>query len=251
MEAKKIIITGSATRIGAAIAKSLAGYNVKITLHFNKSVKEVKKLKTELEKFDCEVFLIKADLSKIKQTKKIIPFAFKKMKGLDCLINNASIFEKDNLTNFNKKSFSKHIDINLLAPALLIQDFKKYLKMKEGNIINIIDQRIFKLTPFFFSYTLSKTGLQTLTKTSAMKLAPNIRVNGIAPGPTIKNKRQSDKHFKKQWKSLILKNKVDPENICKTIKYLINNDNITGQIISVDGGQSLAWKTPDIINTKE
>ncbi len=251
MEAKKIIITGSATRIGAAIAKSLAGYNVKITLHFNKSVKEVKKLKTELEKFDCEVFLIKADLSKIKQTKKIIPFAFKKMKGLDCLINNASIFEKDNLTNFNKKSFSKHIDINLLAPALLIQDFKKYLKMKEGNIINIIDQRIFKLTPFFFSYTLSKTGLQTLTKTSAMKLAPNIRVNGIAPGPTIKNKRQSDKHFKKQWKSLILKNKVDPENICKTIKYLINNDNITGQIISVDGGQSLAWKTPDIINVKE
>ena len=105
MEAKKIIITGSATRIGAAIAKSLAGYNVKITLHFNKSVKEVKKLKTELEKFDCEVFLIKADLSKIKQTKKIIPFAFKKMKGLDCLINNASIFEKDNLTNFNKKKF--------------------------------------------------------------------------------------------------------------------------------------------------
>ena len=251
MEAKKIIITGSATRIGAAIAKSLAGYNVKITLHYNKSVKEVKKLKTELEKFNCEVFLIKADLSKIKQTKKIIPFAFKKMKGLNCLINNASIFEKDNLINFNKKSFSKHIDINLLAPALLIQDFKKYLKMKEGNIINIIDQRIFKLTPFFFSYTLSKTGLQTLTKTSAMKLAPNIRVNGIAPGPTIKNKRQSDKHFKKQWKSLILKNKVDPENICKTIKYLINNDNITGQIISVDGGQSLAWKTPDIINVKE
>ena len=251
MTTKKIFITGGATRIGAAIAKSLAGYNVKITLHFNKSVKEVKKLKTELEKFDCEVFLIKADLSKIKQTKKIIPFAFKKMKGLNCLINNASIFEKDNLINFNKKSFSKHIDINLLAPALLIQDFKKYLKMKEGNIINIIDQRIFKLTPFFFSYTLSKTGLQTLTKTSAMKLAPNIRVNGIAPGPTIKNKRQSDKHFKKQWKSLILKNKVDPENICKTIKYLINNDNITGQIISVDGGQSLAWKTPDIINVKE
>ena len=141
------------------------------------------------------------------------------MKGLNCLINNASIFEKDNLINFNKKSFSKHIDINLLAPALLIQDFKKYLKMKEGNIINIIDQRIFKLTPFFFSYTLSKTGLQTLTKTSAMKLAHNNRKNGIAPSPTNKNKRQSDKHFKKQWKSLILKNKVDPENICKTSKY--------------------------------
>ena len=251
MEARKIIITGGATRIGAAIAKSLAGYDVKITLHYNKSVKEVKKLKTELEGFGSEVFLIKADLSKIMQTKKIIPFAYKKMKGLDCLINNASIFEKDDLSNFNEKSFNNHLNVNLKAPAILTQDFKKYLKSNKGNIVNIIDQRIFKLTPYFFSYTLSKTGLQTLTKTSAMALSPNIRVNGIAPGPTIKNKRQSESHFKKQWKSLILKYKVDPKNICETVKYFIYNDNVTGQIISVDSGQSLAWKTPDIINNKE
>ena len=251
MKAKKIIITGGATRIGAAIAKSLVSHDVQITLHYNKSGKEVKKLKRELENYGSEVFLIKADLSIVSQTKKIIPFAYKTMKGLDCLINNASIFEKDDLINFSEKSFNKHININLQAPAILTQNFKKYLKSKKGNIINIIDQRIFKLTPFFFSYTLSKTGLQTLTKTSAMVLAPNIRVNGIAPGPTLKNKRQSDKHFKKQWKSLILKEKVDPKNICETVKYFINNDNITGQIISVDSGQSLAWQTPDIMNTKE
>ena len=251
MEAKKIIITGGATRIGAAIAESLAEHGVKITLHYNKSEKEVKRLKTKIENNGCEVFLIKADLSKTSQTKKIIPFAYKKMKGLDCLINNASIFEKDDLSNFNDKSFNNHININLKAPAVLTQDFKKYLKLKKGVIINIIDQRIFKLTPFFFSYTLSKTGLQTLTKTSAMSLAPSIRVNGIAPGPTIKNKRQTEKHFKKQWKSLILKNKVNPKNICETVKYFIINDDVTGQILSVDSGQSLAWKTPDIINTKE
>jgi|TARA_B110000444_G_scaffold132243_1_gene124203 NAD(P)-dependent dehydrogenase (short-subunit alcohol dehydrogenase family) len=251
MEAKKIIITGSATRIGAAIAISLAGYDTQITLHYNKSTKEVKKLKTQLENLGSKIFLIKADLSKVTQTKKIISFAYKMMKGLDCLVNNASVFEKDDLINFSEKSFNKHMIVNLQAPAMLTQEFKKYLKLKKGNIINIIDQRIFKLTPFFFSYTLSKTGLQVLTKTSAMKLAPNIRVNGVAPGPTIKNRRQSNKHFRKQWKSLILEEKVDPENICSTIKYLINNDNITGQIISVDGGQSLAWKTPDIINTKE
>jgi len=251
MEAKKIIITGSATRIGAAIAKSLAGCDKQITLHYNKSEKEVKKLKTELENFGTKVYLIKADLSKITQTKKIIPFAYKNMSGLDCLVNNASIFEKDNISSFSEKSFNNHININLKAPAILTQDFKKYLKSKKGNIINIIDQRIFKLTPFFFSYTLSKAGLQTLTKTSAMSLAPNIRVNGIAPGPTIKNKRQSEKHFKKQYKSLILESKVDPENICKTVKYFINNNNVTGQIVSVDSGQSLAWKTPDIINTEE
>ena len=251
MEAKKIVITGSATRIGAAIAKSLSGYNVKITLHYNKSEKEVKKLKNTLEESGSEVFLVKADLSKATQTNKIIPYANKMMKGLDCLINNASIFEKDDLTNFSEKSFKNHIDINLKAPALLTQDFKKYLKLKKGNIVNIIDQRIFKLTPFFFSYTLSKTGLQTLTKITAMSLAPNIRVNGIAPGPTIKNVRQTNKHFKKQWKSLILEKKVDISNICEAVKYFINNDNVTGQILSIDSGQSLAWKTPDIINTKE
>ncbi len=188
----------------------------------------------ELEEIGAKVFLIKADLSNINQTKKIVPFAYKKMKGLDCLINNASLFEKDDLENFSDKSFSKHLDINLKA-----------------NIINIIDQRVKKLTPFFFSYTLSKAALATLTTTTAMKLAPNIRVNGISPGPTLKNKRQSEKHFKAQWRSTILQKQVDLDNICASVKYFIENNSITGQIVSVDSGQSLAWKTPDIINSKE
>ena len=148
-------------------------------------------------------------------------------------------------------SFTKHININLKAPAILIKDFAKKCKNKDGNIVNIIDQRVEKLTPFFFSYSLSKSGLATLTRTSAMKLAPNIRVNGVSPGPTLKNKRQSEKHFKKQWKSTILKRKIDTKNVSSAVKFLINNNNITGQIINVDSGQRLAWKTPDIINAKE
>ena len=251
MEAKKIIITGSATRIGSAIAKSLAGYDIEITIHFNKSKNLAKKLKAELEEAGSKVYLIKADLNNLKQVNKIVPFAYKKMRGLDCLINNASVFEKDDLINFSEKSFTRHMNVNLKAAAVLIKDFKKFLKFKKGNVINIIDQRIKKLTPFFFSYTLSKAALATLTETTAMKLAPDIRVNGVSPGPTIKNKRQSEKHFKAQWKSTILKKQVDINNICKTVKFLIENDNITGQIISVDSGQSLAWKTPDIINAKE
>ncbi len=251
MEAKKIIITGGATRIGSAIAKSLAGYDVEIIIHFNKSKKSAQKLKTELEEIGSKVYLIKADLSNINQVKKIVPFANRKMKGLDCLINNASLFEKDDLENFTDKSFTRHLDINLKAPALLIKEFKKYVKNKEANVINIIDQRVRKLTPFFFSYTLSKAALATLTTTAAMKLAPNIRVNGISPGPTLKNKRQSEKHFKSQWKSTILQKKVDLSNICASVKYFLENNSITGQIISVDSGQSLAWKTPDIINSKE
>ena len=251
MEAKKIIITGGATRIGAAIAKSLAAYDINITIHYNKSKNLANKLKKELEDLGSKVFLIKADLNKSYQAQKLVRDAFKKMRGLDCLINNASIFENDSLINFNDKSFSKHMNVNLKAPALLIQNFKKYVKNNHGNIINIIDQRIEKLTPYFLSYTLSKSALGTLTLTSAMKLAPNIRVNAISPGPTLKNKRQSESHFKKQWKSILLKKKVNLENICETVKFLIKNDNMTGEIINVDSGQRLAWLTPDIVNVKE
>ena len=207
MEAKKIIITGGATRIGAAIAKSLATYDNDITIHYNKSIKPAQKLKKDLEKLGTKIHLIKADLNNLSQTQKMMKEAFKKMKGLDCLINNASIFENDNLENFSEKLFDKHININLKAPAILTQNFKKLLKDKNGCIVNIIDQRIEKLTPFFFSYTLSKSSLAILTKTSAMKLAPNIRVNGVSPGPTLKNKRQSETHFRKQWKSTLLKKK--------------------------------------------
>jgi NAD(P)-dependent dehydrogenase (short-subunit alcohol dehydrogenase family) len=251
MEAKKIIITGAATRIGAAIAKSLANYDVKILLHYNKSSREVKKLKIDLENLGAEIFLVKADLNKSDEVKKIIPYAYKAMRGIDCLINNASLFENDNIEKFNESGFNKHININLKSPSVLSRDFFKYIKKNKGNIINIIDQRIFKLTPHFFSYTLSKAGLGTLTTVSAMRFAPNVRVNGVAPGPTLKNKRQSEKFFKKQWQATLLEKKVETANISKTVQFLINNDNVTGQIIPVDSGQSIAWLTPDIINIKE
>ena len=251
MKPKKIIITGGATRIGAAIAESLASYDTEISIHYNKSKSAASKLKNKLEKLGGKIYLLKADLNNFNQTQSLLKVAYKKMKGVDCLINNASIFENDNLQNFSEKSFTKHININLKAPAILTQNFKKILKKSEGCIINIIDQRVEKLTPFFFSYTLSKSSLVTLTKTSAMKLAPNIRVNAISPGPTLKNSRQSEKHFKKQWNSILLKKKVDLKSVCDGIKFLIKNDNITGEIINIDSGQRLAWKTPDIINTKE
>ena len=251
MTTKKILITGGATRIGAAIAKSLADYETIITIHYNRSKGNALKLKKELEDLGSEVYLLKADLNNLKQTQALLKLAYKKMKGLNCLINNASLFENDSLYNFTDVSFTKHLNINLRAPAILIQNFKKLLKNSEGNIINIIDQRVEKLTPYFFSYTLSKTSLVTLTKTTAMKLAPNIRVNGISPGPTLKNSRQSETHFKKQWKSVLLKKKVELKNICEGVKFLIKNDNITGEVINIDSGQRLAWNTPDIINVKE
>ena len=247
MEAKKIIITGGATRIGAAIAKKLSGSNKEIVIHFNRSKIKAESLRKKLQNYGTKVYLVKGDLSKEKDINKIIKFAKSKLKYFDCLINNASLFENDKLENFKTDSWEKHISTNLRAPALLSKEFSKNIKGKNNNIINLIDQRVFKLTPYFFSYTISKTGLYTLTKTSAISLAPNIRVNGIAPGPTIKNKRQSEKHFKKQYLATPLKKQVDVEEICNAVDFFIKNRSITGQVLAIDSGQSLNWQTPDIL----
>ena len=251
MEANKIIITGGATRIGAAIAEKLSGPRKEIIIHFNKSKLKAENLKKKLSKKGTKVYLIKGDLSVEKDVNKIVKFSKSKLKYFDCLINNASLFENDKIENFTSDSWGKHLRTNLRAPALLSKEFAKNIRGKNNNIINIIDQRVFKLTPYFFSYTISKTGLYTLTKTSAMSLAPNIRVNGIAPGPTIKNKRQSEKHFKKQYMATPLRRQVDVEQICNAVDFFIKNRSITGQVISVDSGQSLNWQTPDIMRGKE
>ncbi len=247
MEARKIIITGGATRMGAAIARKLSGPNIEILIHYNKSKLKAGKLKKELSSKGTKVYLVKGDLSKETDIKKIIKFAKSKLKYFDCLVNNASIFENDKLENFSLDSWSNHLRTNLRAPALLTKEFAKNVKGKNNNIINIIDQRVFKLTPYFFSYTLSKTGLYTLTKTSAMSLAPNIKVNAIAPGPTIKNQRQSEKHFKKQYLATPLKRQVDVEQICNAVDFFIKNISITGQVLAIDSGQNLNWQTPDVM----
>ena len=247
MEANKIIITGAATRMGAAIAEKLSGPGVEMVIHYKNSKKEAEKLQKKLIKNNTKVYLVKGNLAKEQDLKKIIKFSKSKLKYFDCLINNASLFENDSLKSFSSKSWNQHLDVNLKAPAYLTKEFSKNTKGKNNNIINIIDQRVFKLTPFFFSYTLSKAGLYTLTKTSAMDLAPNIRVNGIAPGPTIKNKRQSDMHFKKQYLATPLKQQVNVKNICSAVDFFIRNGSITGQVIAIDSGQSLNWQTPDMI----
>tara|TARA_Y100000741_G_scaffold307496_1_gene250317 strand:+ start:946 stop:1695 length:750 start_codon:yes stop_codon:yes gene_type:complete len=242
MKNKNLLITGAATRIGKAIALHFAERGWNIALHYFKSSSNAKKLKKIIEQNWVKVTLIKADLKNPREVEKIIPFARKKLGRIDCLVNNAALFEKDDIINFTTKSWNNHLNINLLAPTILTKQFAKQASKKSlSNIINIIDQRIFNLTPFFMSYTISKGGLQTLTKTMAMRLAPNIKVNAIAPGPTIKSKRQTDKHFKNQVRSTPLKKSVGMDDICDTVEFLINNNAVTGQIIAVDSGQNLSW----------
>ena len=249
MKNKNLLITGAATRVGRAIALHFAEKGWNVALHYFRSSSKALKLKKIIEQNWVKAALIKADMRNPKQVEKIMLIAKKKLGTIDCLINNAALFEKDDILNFTSKSWNEHLNINLLAPAILTKQFAKQAPKKTvSNIINIIDQRIFNLTPFFMSYTISKSGLQTLTKTMAMRLGPNIKVNAIAPGPTIKSKRQTDKHFKNQVKSTLLKKSVKAKDICDAIEFLISNNSITGQIIAVDSGQNLSSNR---INEKE
>jgi len=246
MKNKNLLITGAATRVGKALALHFAEKGWNIVLHYFRSSSKAKELKKIIEQNWIKVVLIKADLKNPKQVEKIMSLAKRKLGVIDCLINNAALFEKDDISNFTLKSWNDHLKINLLAPTILTKQFAKQAsKITTSNIINIIDQRIFKLTPFFMSYTISKSALHTLTKPMGMRLAPNIKVNGIAPGPTIKSKRQTDKHFRNQVKSTLLKKSVRLEDICNTVEFLVNNNSITGQIIAVDSGQNLLWNKKD------
>ena len=239
---KNILITGGATRIGREIGIHFSKKGWNVAIHYFKSSSKAKNLKKILEKNSVKVVLIKADLKNSKQVEMVISVAKKKLGTINCLINNAALFEKDDILSFTTKSWNDHLNTNLLAPAILIKQFARQASKKTiSNIINIIDQRVFKLTSVFMSYTLSKSALYTLTKTMAMRLGPNIKVNGIAPGPTIKSKRQSKTHFSKQAKSTLLKKPVGLKDICDTLEFLINNNSITGQVIAVDSGQNLTW----------
>ena len=242
MKSKNLLITGGATRIGKEIALHFSKRGWNIAIHYFRSSSKARNLKKIIEENSVKVALIKADLKNAGQVGKIISVAKKKLGTINCLINNAAMFEMDDISNFTIKGWNDHLNINLLAPTILTRHFAKQASKKTtSNIINIIDQRVFKLTPIFMSYTISKSALYTLTKTMAMRLGPNIKVNGIAPGPTIKSKRQSTKHFNKQAKSTLLKKAVGLDDICDTVDFFINNNSITGQVIAVDSGQNLNW----------
>lgn len=176
------------------------------------------------------------------------------------MINNASIFEYDNIWTANRESWDRHIESNLRSPFVLTQSFANQVPaakvdengepLAQGLIINLIDQRVKKLTPEFTSYTIAKMGLWALTQTSAQALAPNIRVNAIGPGPTLKGARQSEEHFEKQRKNTVLGRGSDPSEINTAVGYLLDAKSVTGQLICVDGGQHLAWQTPDVLGVE-
>ena len=246
------LITGAAKRIGRAIATDLAEFGWNIAIHANSNFDSANALASELNTENSQVSAFQADLSKTTDTCQLIENVNNKLGPLTVLINCASVFLDDDISQLDETNFDLHYALHVKAPSFLANAFAKQLSPNNtGNIINIIDQRVLKLTPQFYSYTLSKSALFTATKTMAQALAPNIRVNAIGPGPTIKNERQQPNDFQKQINELPLKRGPKLSEFAQTIKFLVETPSVTGQMIILDGGQHLIWQTPDVTNVRE
>ena len=249
---KNTLITGAATRIGKAIALGMARKGWSIALHYHGSHDEAEATAEEIRQTGAQVTLLMADLSDERQSAALIGQAVDAIGPLTCLVNNASLFEFDDFATASAESWQAHMSVNLRAPFLLSQQFAKQLPAElAGNIINIIDQRVWKLTPDFTSYTLSKAGLWTLTQTAAQALAPRIRVNAIAPGPTLKGARQTEENFTRQVAAVPLRVQPALDEFCNAVDFILASSSLTGQMIALDGGQHLAWETPDVVGVDE
>ena len=240
------LVTGAARRLGRAIALELASAGYDVAIHFNSSRTDAEATATEIKKLGRKVALIEADLSKEKEVETIIPAAARELGSLTALVNNASVFKDDRIETMTRASWDLHIETNLRAPLVLAQAFAKQLpEGADGVIVNMLDQAVWKLTPQFLSYTVSKTGLWTLTRTLAQALGPRIRVNGIGPGPTLKAAQQSAENFQRQVDATLLKRAPTPEDIAAAVRYLLTAKAVTGQMIAVDSGQHLVWQSDD------
>jgi NAD(P)-dependent dehydrogenase (short-subunit alcohol dehydrogenase family) len=253
------LITGGARRLGKAMALYLAGRGHDIALHYHASADEAEATAAEIRALGVRAAILRADLLDVEATEALVPRATAALGALDVLVNNASIFEYDNLRSASRKSWDRHMGSNLRAPFLLTQAFAAQAPKADRNgdeplaralVVNMIDQRVLKPTPEFMTYSLAKAGLWWLTRTSAQALAPDIRVNAIGPGPTLQGIRQSDSHFSRQRAATILERGAGPQDVCAALGFLLDATSVTGQLICADGGQHLAWQTPDVLGVE-
>jgi NAD(P)-dependent dehydrogenase (short-subunit alcohol dehydrogenase family) len=242
---KSVLITGAGKRIGRAIALDLASQGWDVAVHYFTSKDDADDVVTEITRQGGRAVAVQANLGVEAETAGLVPAAVEQLGVLTALINNASVFERDEIDSADRESWDRHMETNLRAPFVLSQAFARQLPAEErGCIVNIIDQRVWNLTPHFVSYTLSKAGLWTLTQTLALALAPRIRVNGIGPGPTLRNDRQSEEHFAAQWENIPLQRPTGPEEICQGVRFILDAPALTGQMIALDGGEHLGWAQP-------
>lgn len=261
MADNKALVTGGAKRLGRAMCLSLARAGFDVAVHYAGSADDAAALVDEIRAMGQGAVALRADLLVEAETQALVPAAAKALGGpLTLLVNNASIFEHDTIRTGTRDSWDRHIESNLRAPFVLTQAFAAQVPqavadaagepLAQGLVVNMIDQRVRKLTPEFASYTIAKTALWALTQTAAQGLAPDVRVNAIAPGPTLRATRQSADHFARQRAATILNRGANPGDITAALHYLIAAPAVTGQMICVDGGQHLGWQTPDVLGVE-
>ncbi len=237
-----VLVTGAAKRLGRAIALKLAGDGYDIAIHYRSSKADAEAVANEVTRLGRRAVLVDGELSNEAEVATIVPRAAAALGRLTALVNSASVFEDDRVETATRATWDKHLDTNLRAPLVLSQGFAKQLPAgANGGIVNIIDQQVLNLTPQFLSYTVSKAGLWTLTRTLAQALAPHIRVNAVAPGPSLKADRQSQANFDAHVKATLLQRPSEPGDIAGAVAYLMSAPAVTGQMIVVDSGQHLAW----------
>ncbi|CAN7559840.1 SDR family oxidoreductase [Rhizobium sp. LjRoot30] len=249
---KTALITGAARRIGKAIAEDLANQGFAVAIHAHRSMDEAALLAQALQDKGAVATAFRADLENENETAALLPAVTERLGPVDLLINNASLFHDDSAATFDARAWRSHFAVHVQAPSILAADFARLLPDDaEGSIVNIIDQRVWALNPRFYSYTLSKSALWTATQTMAQSFAPRIRANAIGPGPTAQGARQTLDDFQAQIDGLILKAGPTLEEFGRTIRFLYETPSITGQMIALDGGQHLAWQTPDVAEIVE
>ncbi len=243
MNARIALVTGASRRIGAAIARNLAARGWHVAIHYRHSAEEAEILSAELRKVSGGAAALHADLMKIEDVVSLVPRCCEVLGPPALLVNNASEFQCDSLSSLTPESWSTHLDVNLRAPVFLARDLARHIPDGvQGNVINIVDQRAWRPTPEFFSYTLSKTALWTATKMMAQALAPRVRVNAIAPGPVLPSIYQKPEDFEAEWQATLLKRPTDTDEIAAAVRYILDAPSMTGQMIGLDNGQHLTWQ---------
>jgi NAD(P)-dependent dehydrogenase (short-subunit alcohol dehydrogenase family) len=249
---KTALVTGGARRIGKAIVDDLAAHGFAVAIHANTSLGEAEAMAERIRRQGDTAVALAADLSETAATELLIAEATDSLGPLGLLVNNASLFKPDSLDALDPDLWDRHFNVHVRAPSILVRDFARQLPAaNSGLVVNIVDQRVWNPTPRYYSYTLSKAALWMATRTMAQALAPSIRVNAIGPGPSLPNERQDPRDFQQQVEGLILKTGPRLEEFGRTVRYLFESPSVTGQMIALDGGQHLAWETPDVAEIVE
>lgn len=250
--AKTALVTGGARRIGRAIVEDLAAKGFAVAIHAHRATEEAEALRQSIAEGGGRAAVVEADLSDADAVAGLVTKAAALLGPVGLLVNNASAFEPDSVADFDWDTWDRHFALHLKAPVMLTRQLAAGLPHDaEGLVVNVIDERVLRLNPRYFSYTLSKAALWTATQTMAQALGPRVRVNAIGPGPTLANVRQRPEDFQAQLDGLILRRGPELAEFGATIRYLWQARSVTGQLIAIDGGQHLAWETPDVTGMNE